>query len=309
MTLNISASRYFAVTGLFTLLCLVLYIASKPSWVQVGKERLGLVPILKAEDNSFYNGRIDPIFEKYCVACHDDNKDKGQLRLDSFRYLSFSGRSGTDLTAIENNLLIERMSLPATDRLAMPPYGRERHSDAELELIKLWLSKGGTGALTEADIPEAPAKAKVITFKNIDWQAIEALREPLQDTVNTLKQTNPHTLDYIARTSEYLSLDTYAIRTTFDDSALLAYLPLANKLSELKLAGTMISNNSIETIQSMTHLEKLDIRSTAITKKSVEKLLALPKLQVLFVDKGIVAPELSTMFSEKGVKLIEVKQG
>ena len=161
---KLSAKSYFWLVALLSLIWLYLYIQSKPAWVQSIKEQLGLSPVLIAKQNSFYNSRIDPIMEKYCAACHDDNKAKGQLRLDSFRQLTFSGKSGADLTLAENNLLLARMKLPATDRMAMPPFGRERHTEDELALIELWLSKGGSGNLTEDDFPEAPAKAKVIKF-------------------------------------------------------------------------------------------------------------------------------------------------
>ena len=191
---HLKAKRYFIVTGVLTLFWLLLFVRSQPQWMQTIKERLGLSPILQASQDSFYHSRIAQIFDKYCTACHDNNKAKGHLRLDSFRQLTFSGRSGADLTAAENNLLVERMSLPKTDRLAMPPYGRERHNDEELVILKLWLSKGGSGDMTESDFPEAPAKAKVIKFAEIDWHHIAELRKPNQQQVSHLQQQFPNVL-------------------------------------------------------------------------------------------------------------------
>lgn len=305
-TISISASRYFLIVGLLSLLWIALYVASKPSWIQITKETLGLSPKLQASNDSFYNSRIDPIFEKYCTACHDHNKNKGQLRLDSYRQLNFSGRSGANLLSSEKNLIIDRMSLPANNRLAMPPYGRERHSQSELALIKLWLSKDRTGSLTEADFPDAPEKANVITFKNIDWEDIKARRAPFKNEVENLKKNYPHALAYIARTSEYLILNTYVIRTEFNDISLLEFVQVANQLKELNLAGTQISDKSIETIQTMLNLETLDIRDTSITKKHLEKLITLPKLKLLFINSNIVSTEISEKFIEKNINLIKV---
>lgn len=309
MPLKIRAGHYFIVVSLLSVLWVSLYVYSKPGWVQVAKESLGFVPRLEARQDSFYNDRIDPIFEKYCTSCHDDNKSKARLRLDSFRQLSFSGKSGGDLTSSENNLLVERMTLPATDRLAMPPYGRERHSDAELALIQLWLSKGGSGQMTESDFPNAPAKAKVIKFNAIDWQEIAQRRAAIKSQVDKLKREHPFTLDYIALTSEYLALNTYSIRTIFDDELLTKYTAIGEYLAELYLANTQITDASIESLLSMNNLQVLDIRNTLITREEIMRLHKLPQLKKVFINDDVVDHSMRTVFRGAGINVIAVKRG
>lgn len=303
------AKRYLNCVLALSILWIVLFIQSQAEWVQNFKESIGLVPVLQAQENSFYNQRIDPIFEKYCVSCHDANKDKGHLRLDSYRQLTFSGRSEADLTEANNNLLIERMQLPADDRLAMPPYGRERHSEAELELIKLWLAKGGSAELTEDDFPEAPAKAKVIKFADINWQQIEQLRQPMQKHVAALQSQFPLSVSYLARTSHLLSINLNHSAMPTTDQQLTAFTPVAGLIAELNLNRSSITDASAQTLSLMTELQSLNISQTQATAQLLEHVVKLPKLKTVFADSKIVNQVLLEKITQQGIRLHVVERG
>lgn len=303
-----AAKLYFWTVGLLSLVWLIIFVNSYPEWIQELKEGLSLTPRLQASDDSFYNSRIDPIFEKYCAACHDDNKDKGQLRLDSYRQLTFSGRSEADLTSNENNLLIERMTLPNTDRLAMPPYGRERHSDQELAIIKMWLAKGGSGQLTEDDFPDAPAKAKVIKFKDIDWQKIDVSRAADKQQVEMLQASYPHTIQYIARTSHLLSINFSLHKPRITDSDIAVLAPVDRLIAELNLSNTRVSDESLPLLSSMPKLQEIKLTKTNVTSDALKALLELPNIQKVFADQEIITKSITQKYAEQGVALISVQR-
>ncbi|MDU0352575.1 c-type cytochrome domain-containing protein [Paraglaciecola aquimarina] len=309
MTKMITPKYYFIVVGILSLLWVLLYIHAHPSWTQSIREALGLHPHLQASDNSFYNSRIDPIFEKYCTACHDDSKDKGQLRLDSYRHLTFSGKSQSDLRAADNNLLVHRMSLPRTDRMAMPPFGRERHTEEELALIELWLSKGGRGDLTEDDFPEAPAKAKVIKFADINWQKIEADRAPFAPILKDLQKRYPNVLHYQARTSSLVVLEGLPIKQWLTDDMLSEFTPLAPILTELQIASSAITDHSIELILNMPNITVINVSNTQITSNRLIELLALENLQSVIVNQTILTEQIQAAFKQRNVKLVSVNKG
>lgn len=308
MAMNITPKQYFIVTGLLSLLWIFLYILAHPSWTQSIQELLGLETKLQATDDSFYNSRIDPIFEKYCVACHSDKKDKGSLRLDSFRYLNFSGKSAADLTQDTNNLLIERMSLPENDRLAMPPYGRERHTPSELNLIKLWLEKGGSGIMTEAEFPEAPPKAKIIKFTDIDWQQIEKNRQSHSQVLQELQKKFPHVLHYKARTSSLVVLEAFSVRKHLDDDLLLEFEPLSAVLAELHLNSTQVTDKAFDMLLKMPELSVLNLSNTSITKARLTDLLALSNLQSVTLDHNLIDEPLKQSFAQHNIRLIPVSK-
>lgn len=303
------AKRYFIIVTGLSVLWILLFILSQPDWVQKIKENLGLSPVLIATEDSFYNSRIDPIFEKHCVACHDGNKDKGQLRLDSFRQLTFGGKTNTDLTQAKHNLLIERMELPEEDRMAMPPYGRDRQTESEMTLLKMWLAKGGSRELTEADFPEAPAKAKVIKFLDIDWQAIKLERATFEASVNQLKQTYPNLLHYQAKTSALLILNSFSMKRDFSDKHLQDFSEISSVITELHLAGSNITDKSIALILSMKKLTTINIVGTNISNKALLKLTALGSLRKIIVNEDLINKADKAKFIQKDIKLINVKQG
>ncbi|MCF2948849.1 hypothetical protein L0668_12080 [Paraglaciecola aquimarina] len=309
MTKTISPKGYFLVVTGLSIVWLVLYIQAQPSWTQNIKETLGLSAPLQATDDSFYNSRIDPIFEKYCTACHDGNKDKGQLRLDSYRHFTFSGRSEADLRVADNNLLLERMRLPETDRLAMPPFGRERHTESELALIELWLSKGGSGELTEDDFPEAPAKAKVIKFADIDWQKIEKDRAAYAKTLKDIQQRYPHVLHYQARTSNLVVIESFSITQQLTDKTVSEFMPLAPVLTELHFANSLVSDNSIDKFLTMPNLTVINLSGTQITSSRLVELLDLENLQTVIVSKSILTDEIRAAFKQRDVRLVSVNKG
>ncbi|MCF2947869.1 hypothetical protein L0668_07110 [Paraglaciecola aquimarina] len=306
-TSYITVKRYFFGVLILSLIWGVLFLKGKPEWLQVAAESLHLTPVLKAQTDSFYEQRIDPIFEQYCAACHNDNKQKGKLRLDSFRQLNFSGKSETNLTVAENNLLLERMSLPAEHRLAMPPYGRERHSDTDLALIKLWLDKGGSGQLTEVDFPEAPPKAKKISFEPIDWQAIEKARAPLAQEVQHLQQEYGFSLQYQARTSADLILNSFVIGNRFNDQLLTEFASVKSKLVEVNLYQSAISDLSMRFLLTCQQLKELNIAGTKISAEGLIQLVSLASLEKVLVDKTLITPSVQAKFEQASITLVGVK--
>ncbi|MGJ8691412.1 MAG: c-type cytochrome domain-containing protein [Thalassotalea sp.] len=303
------AKIYLAVVGALSLLWIILFVISDAEWVQKINEELHISPPLKAAENSFYNSRIDPIFEKYCVACHDGEKDKGGLRLDSFRQLTFSGKSGADLTQEHNNLLIERMLLPETDRMAMPPYGRDRQTEEELALIALWLTKGATGQLPESEFPEAPAKARVIKFAEIDWHGIEDTRKIHADTVASLQQKYPNVLHYQAKTTHLLVIDSFSMKAQFGDTALADFSPLASLIVEITLKNSQVTDQSIAFLLELTQLKKINLSGTQVSQEVLEQLLSLTNLTQVTIDAKHSSEGLNAQYAERDITLTLVKAG
>jgi hypothetical protein len=299
-----TVKSYFIIVSIITIFWLGLFVRGQTQWLQYIQEAVGLTAELKARENSFYNSRIDPIFEKYCAGCHNDNKQKGQLRLDSFRQLNFSGKSAADLTQVESNLLIARMNLPAEDRLAMPPYGRDRHSQSDIELIELWLSKGASGELTEADFPDAPAKAKEIKFAKLDKLKIKQARAPLAEKVLVLQQKYPHVLHYQARTSAQLILESFALRTGFDDQVLEEFASVKSALVELDISHTQVTDKSIDLILTMFELTHINLQGSQISSDKIELLTTLPKLQKVIANQAQLSHEVSATFAQRSIQLI-----
>jgi len=226
-TLKKHAKIYFWSVGLLSLFWLALFLNSQTEWKQVVKETLKLSPTLMASQESFYNSRINPIFEKYCIACHDGNKDKGHLRLDSFRQLSFSGRSGADLTE------------------AAPPKARIiKFTDIDWQAI---------------DKLRAPSAEKLKSLQNVFPHALHYLAR----TSHMLSANFSHLTPSIGD-AELLELDSIsALIVELDLSnmavtdGLIDLLQTMQALQEIKLVNTDITEQTLDRLLTLPNLKKV----------------------------------------------------
>ena len=98
---------------------------------------------IAAIKNPTFEKDILPIFQKTCVECHGKDKQKAELRLDTFAELQ-KGADGIPVFVagkIGESELHARVILPDSDDERMPPKGN-RLSDPVADLIKRWIEQG-----------------------------------------------------------------------------------------------------------------------------------------------------------------------
>ncbi|MBL9113861.1 MAG: caspase family protein [Verrucomicrobiaceae bacterium] len=88
---------------------------------------------------------ILPILEAKCNRCHNVEKSKGDLRMDTYEMV-LKGGENTGKTVIpgkpSESLAIIRAELPEDDDEHMPPSGKEQLTPYELALLKWWVLAG-----------------------------------------------------------------------------------------------------------------------------------------------------------------------
>jgi uncharacterized membrane protein len=80
---------------------------------------------------------VQPVLDAKCISCHNDTKDKGDLKLTSFEELIQGGENGHAVvggSTNESNLFL-RTTLPQNSKKFMPPKG-ESLSYAEIKIIQ-----------------------------------------------------------------------------------------------------------------------------------------------------------------------------
>lgn len=105
---------------------------------------------------------IQPIFNNYCVSCHNENKSKGGLRMDTLEQLLKGGDSGSSLEPANatDSLLGKRINLPIDDDDHMPPDGKPQLSESQLTVLRWWLD---AGAPTDKTLGELKPSAEILT--------------------------------------------------------------------------------------------------------------------------------------------------
>jgi uncharacterized membrane protein len=95
---------------------------------------------------TLYAVKIDPILQRSCVSCHNPNKVKGGLRMDSYAELMKGGKGGEEIEPWhpQDSELVRRITLPPDDDDHMPSNGKNPLSAAEIKLIEDWIGAGAT---------------------------------------------------------------------------------------------------------------------------------------------------------------------
>ncbi len=118
-----------------------------------------------------FNTHVVPVFQKYCVGCHNGDDREGKLVLESYETLLAGGGRGPAIVPGRSDSSRIVLVLEGRAKPAMPPEGSEAPTAEEIALLKAWIDAGAkspTGAapdprqLTVPQIkPRVPPRAAI----------------------------------------------------------------------------------------------------------------------------------------------------
>jgi uncharacterized membrane protein len=235
-----------------------------------------------AAADSVYALQIYPVFEAKCVACHGAGTEKASLRLDSFTSVMRGGKDGAVVIPgkPEASMLLARVMLAPGDPHFMPAEGRPPLTSDEVSVIQAWIKAGATATATS--IPG---------MKLAGGRSESPVDPPLQP-VGDYSQLMPeilqiqHTLGaklvpVSAKPSDGLILRTVDASSSFGDAQLTQFHRFAPYIVEAELARTAITDASLDTLNTFTHLRALHLEGTSVTGANLAKLSSLKQLTYL----------------------------
>lgn len=120
-------------------------------------------PAPASDEKLVFQHLILPIFEAKCNKCHGEEKQKGELRLDTFELTMKGGENGDNIVAGKpaDSLTMQRIDLPTDDDEHMPPDGKDQLTPAETAAIRYWIQAGAsaTQKVSEAQFPPEAKEA------------------------------------------------------------------------------------------------------------------------------------------------------
>lgn len=306
-TIRLSVTLYFICVGLLTLFGIGAAMLFRPAFSYSIRSAVGLEKPLDPAADSFYAVRVGPLFEEYCVGCHGERRQKGDLRLDSFAAAMRGGKHGSIIIKgeVKSSELMTRLTLPPEHDKAMPPSGKPPPSADEVKVIKLWIDAGASGALPLAAIKDAPPLEKKIEFSEIDESAVAQARAPMAQAVKQLQARFPGVLSYESRGSADLYVDAALLRRAFGDKEFAALAPVSEHVIWADLSGTSISDASAQALAQCRRLRTLRLAGTRVSDATAQALRSLNELKALTVMGTALSESSLAPLRNQGVKIYD----
>jgi uncharacterized membrane protein len=226
---------------------------------------------------------VQPILKAKCESCHNDQKSKGALKMNSIANLMKGGKHGAIWKAGDalNSHLVQRIKLPMNAKEHMPPLGKAQLTPDEITLLTLWVKEGASfekklGQFSPDFQRLIQPNTITINTKTYDFSTAS---ESTIESVNT-----PYCTVYpIANESPALQADFY-VAAKFDPKTLSDLNQVSDQLVGLQLSKMPINNESLNQVAKFTNLEKLNLNFTSVDDAGLAELSGLTHLEQLSIS-------------------------
>ena len=287
------------------------------------EQEVAIKPIADVNQALVYDQIVNPILKARCVQCHNAEKSKGDLRMDTPTYLKKGGEDGPIFVAGKGSEsdMIKRCLLPVEDENHMPPKGKTQLTDSQVAILTWWIDQGAPFDKKVADLKVTdsvkPALAS-LSSGGADKQSgpapdspVLTMKLPAADAkaVEELKKAGLLVLP-LSKEQNQLEVSAVNMRAFSDGQA--ALLPkIADQIVWLKLGDTEITDATLAQVSKLKNLQKLHLEQTRITDAGLKQLKDLPYLEYLnlygtaITDAGL--KQLAGMKSLKTVYFWQTK--
>ncbi|MHA4739157.1 FN3 associated domain-containing protein [Dyadobacter sp. MSC1_007] len=285
-------------------------------------------PKVAFEEAKVFDNLVKPVLEQKCLSCHNEEKAKGGLQIQTQALLVKGGKGGMlwDTTKADLGLLISRLHLPLEDKKHMPPRGKVQLTDEEIVLLAAWV-KGGSrfdqmvsslspqspvyayaqnvlgGGRTEEQYDFSGADADEVKKLNTTYRLIKPLSaESPALFVNFYNRANFKSEDIeglMPLKGQIVSMDLSKMPVKDEDIKRLAQFP---ELRKLILNFTDVTGATLGELKKLTKLRELSLSGTAVKMAQIKTLESIPSLKKVYIwSTGLSVEELATL--KKGQKI------
>jgi uncharacterized membrane protein/mono/diheme cytochrome c family protein len=291
-------------------------------------------PIIDVNEAMVYEQIVNPILQSRCVQCHNAEKSKGDLRMDTPDYLKKGGGDGPIFVAGKgaDSEMIKRCLLDEADEHHMPPKGKPQLTPEQVTLLSWWIDEGaafdkkvadlkmseavkpalaalGGGTLKAAAGGEAVAAAPAKPAGPVPLSPVLTMNVPAADAkvVEELKKTGLLVLP-LSKENNQLEISAVNVKT-LTDAQVAGLAKLTDQIVWLKLSDTQITDAAMATIGKLKNLQKLHLERTRITDAGLRQLTGLTYLEYLnLYGTGITDAGLTSLAGLKSLKTVYVWQ-
>lgn len=256
-----------------------------------------------SDSATVYAALVAPLMQSKCNSCHNTDKQKGDLRLDTHEFMLKGGENGDNIVPgqPEKSLFITRMLIPVDndpDGEHMPPDEKPQPTKEEIALLSWWVKEGASKDLTvaAAKFPEELKPTVTALLSNsttgtggssvpVMLVAAEAAAQAQVDpaVAEAMKKINGSgaSLAPIAADAKQLRFTALNVAKDYTDANLKDLEPIVASIVALDLAKTKVTDAACDLIAKMANLKELHLENTGITDAGAEKLKGLANLEYL----------------------------
>jgi uncharacterized membrane protein len=298
-------------------------------------------PMKEEPDMLLYDDMIIPIFEAKCLSCHNAQKAKGRLRMDSYQKILLAGESGLPSVTAgspEKSELYNRVRLPMDHKDHMPPEGKTPLTDDEVSLLEFWIQAGATDTLGVSEakgekgiapiiarvLPELLKYERKASIMELKSKALRADLDEVAKNLNifieqdTLSEENlftiamkfppaPFTNDQFRELSPFYEVfSSVSLTSSGIDDAGLYYIGQMVNVKKLYLQKTGLDGSGLVYLQNLPHLEVLNLSFTKIDDKAAIDLLKIPNLKEVYLYRTNTTKQVIDALSKNkpGLKIL-----
>jgi hypothetical protein len=236
---------------------------------------------------TFYAARVAPIFEDKCSNCHNAEKRKGKLRLDTFENVMRGGKDGIVVRPgdTSHSELFRRINLQPEDKDFMPTDGKPPLTSSEIKVIELWIASGASSSLPAAEVrgaPPLPVRGASLLPLAGDY------RPELKIIAGLEQELGVRLVPRSQNPTDGLILRTVSAPERCDDEALARLKSIGNLIVDAELARTKVTDAGLKILATFSNIRSLDLAHTTVSSTGVPLLAGLSHLETLNLTATLV---------------------
>ncbi len=248
------------------------------------------VKVKRVEDLVVFDHLVQPIIEQNCVSCHNPDKLKGELSLESIEGHLAGGELGPAVVPfdVEASELLFRITLPQDDKEFMPPDEKTPLNAGEISLLAWWIEQGAFSDQTVGTFGPLPVQVDdyvaAVFAEMLSPEERARMQEEQQELYAALagiRAEHGVLILPLEVGSDQFTLETNAVRKAFDDGMLMVLAPHAQNFVSADLSGTSLTDAGIATLAKFVRLRALNLSRTALAGATLGQLAALSELESL----------------------------
>ena len=259
---------------------------------------------------------VRPMLQARCWSCHNDDRRRAQLNLQTYQAMLDGGESGPvvipgDAAASE---LFRRISLPPEHEDFMPADGKTPLTSIETEVIGWWIEQGVPTGSTLAALDTSGFQPLLERVLNLGaGTAVSTDSEPFvvdRAVLDSLAAAGFQARHRSMGDARLIVSLAHAPAGTMGDDHLQALVSVRDQVAELNLRQSGVQDIHLRQLVELSELERLSLPFNAVTDDGLAALIGLESLASLSLvgNPGVTDEGIMTLAGLHGLQRLYLWQ-